>query len=75
VKITTAKELSNILKVNIKTLYQWANLGQIPCIKINGSVRFDLDDIQAWIKNCKKEPGSSYNPLTQAGGPRKGGEN
>ena len=71
--ILTTKELSEILKVKPKTLYQWAALGQIPSIKLNGALRFDLTDIQEWVKNCKKEPHSSYNPFTQARGPRKGG--
>jgi excisionase family DNA binding protein len=74
-KILKVKELSELLAVKEKTLYQWANLGQIPCVKLNGSLRFDIDDIMAWIKSCKKEPSSSYNPLTQARGPRKGGGN
>jgi len=74
-KIITVKELSELLKVKEKTLYQWANLGQIPCIKLNRALRFDLDDIMAWIKSCKKQPASMYNPLTQARGPRKGGKN
>ena len=62
-KIMDVKELSELLKVKEKTLYQWANLGQIPCMKFHGALRFDLDDILAWIKSCKKEIHSSYNPF------------
>ncbi len=71
--ILTAKELSEILKVSDKTIYQWSELGQIPCIKMNGSLRFNLDDIKSWISECTKQPYSSYNPLTQIRGPKKGG--
>lgn len=53
-KILTIKEVSELLRVKEKTLYQWAELGQIPCIKMNGSLRFDYDDIQTWVKSCKK---------------------
>ncbi len=74
-KLLTVKELSDILKVKEKTLYQWVNFGQIPHVRLNKCVRFDLDDITAWIDSCKKEPWSGYNPVTQARGPRKGGEN
>jgi excisionase family DNA binding protein len=74
-KILTVNELSEFLKVNVKTLYQWAESGHIPCIKINGCLRFNLDDILNWIKSCKKQPDSRYNPFTQARGPRKGGDN
>jgi excisionase family DNA binding protein len=72
-KIVTIKELSALLKVKEKTLYQWAELGQIPSVKLNGALRFDLEDVMRWIKDCKKEVQNSYNPLTQASGPRKGG--
>ena len=54
-KIMTVKEVSEFLRVKEKTLYQWAELGQIPCIKMNGSLRFDYEDIQKWVKSCKKE--------------------
>lgn len=71
-RILTVKELSKILNVKEKTLYQWAGQGVIPSIKMNGSLRFDMDDIEKWINDCKKAPSSGYNPLTQARGPRRG---
>ena len=75
-KLLTVKELSEILKVKIKTLYQWAELGQIPCIKLNGSLRFDLDDIEKWLASCKKSNCSGYNQNTKTvtSSPRKGGD-
>jgi excisionase family DNA binding protein len=73
-KLLTVKETSDILNVKGKTIYQWAEMNQIPHIKLNGCLRFDINDIQQWIQSCKKEPQSRYNPLTQARGPRKGGK-
>jgi len=73
-KLLTVHEVSEIINANPKTIYQWAELGQIPCIKLNGCLRFDINDINKWIKDCKKEPDSRYNPLTQARGPRNGGD-
>lgn len=58
-KIVTVKELEKILQVKQKTLYQWAELGQIPCIKMQGCLRFDLDDIMKWVDSCKKKPHDS----------------
>jgi excisionase family DNA binding protein len=72
-KLITIKQVSEMINVKPSTLYQWAELGQIPCIKINGALRFDIEDVLNWIKSCKKESASSYNPLTQARSPRKGG--
>jgi predicted DNA-binding transcriptional regulator AlpA len=52
-----------MLKVSPKTLYQWAEQSVIPCVKLKGALRFDLDDIKKWIQNCKKDTNSGYNPL------------
>ncbi len=73
-QIVTVKELSELLRVKNKTLYQWAELGQIPHIKINGSLRFDIEDIKQWIQSCKKDQDSGYNPLAKLEA-RKGGQN
>jgi excisionase family DNA binding protein len=74
-KLVGIKEIAELLTVKPSTLYQWAELGQIPCIKLNGSLRFDMEDVMNWIKSCKKEAASSYNPFTQARSPKKGGKN
>ena len=74
-QIIKIKELSEFLKVKEKTLYQWASAGQIPCLKFNGVLRFDLDDIQKWILSCKRSPSEGYNSFAQTAGvrsPRKG---
>jgi excisionase family DNA binding protein len=55
-RLLTIKELSGFLKVKEKTLYQWAQSQKIPCLKFNGVLRFDLDEIEAWVKSCKKTP-------------------
>jgi excisionase family DNA binding protein len=68
VKLLSIKEVSAILNVKPSTLYQWAELGQIPCIKINGALRFDIEDINTWVDSCKKAVTSSYNPFAQTVG-------
>lgn len=76
--ILTVKELAGMLKVKEKTLYQWAKSKQIPCLKLNGALRFDLDDIQEWIASCKNTPSGRYNEIAQTAGvrsPKKGGMN
>ena len=73
-KLLTVKELGEYLNVKAKTLYQWAELGQIPCLKVNGTLRFDPRRIDSWLQTCAREPRSSYNPLTKLE-VRKGGLN
>jgi len=73
-RIVGVKEVSEFLNVKPSTLYQWAELGQIPCFKFNGCLRFDIEDIMNWIKSCKKNAVSSYNPLVQTRSPKKGGK-
>jgi excisionase family DNA binding protein len=73
-KLIGIKELSEILVVKPSTLYQWAELGMIPCYKINGALRFDMEDILKWVESCKRNVHSSYNPFAQtARSPRKEG--
>jgi len=73
-KLVRVKEISELLMIKPSTLYQWAELGQIPCLKLNGCLRFDLDEVLQWIKDCKREVTSGYNPFTQARSPMKGGK-
>ena len=75
-RIVDIRFLSCFLSVKQKTLYQWAELGQIPCLKLNGSLRFDMEAVQRWLEGCKKDSMSSYNPIAQTSRcPRKGGKN
>jgi len=63
--IVTVNELSVFLKVKPKTLYQWAESKQIPYLKLNGALRFDLNDILEWIASCKTTPSAGYNAVAQ----------
>ena len=44
------KELSSYLKVKEKTIYQWTYVEYIPHYKTGGLLRFDLDEINNWLK-------------------------
>lgn len=60
IKILNVKEVSELLKVEISTVYAWAEQRKIPSYKMNGSLRFSEDDIQAWLAACK-QPVEGYN--------------
>ncbi len=55
-EFVTIKELSKFLKVKESTLYSWVHNGLIPFHKLNGLVRFDMEEIENWVKASRKEP-------------------
>jgi excisionase family DNA binding protein len=55
-KLITIKELSTDIKVKTSTLYSWVRNGTIPCYKLNGVLRFDLQKIERWIEDSKITP-------------------
>ncbi|MBN2602324.1 MAG: PTS sugar transporter subunit IIA [Candidatus Marinimicrobia bacterium] len=53
--IMTLEELAAYLRVSERTVYDWANKGEIPGGKIGTSWRFKRDDIENWV-NQKLSP-------------------
>ncbi len=52
--LLTVKEVAARLQVKQSTVYAWASQGKIPCLKVNGAIRFEADDIEAWLKACRR---------------------
>ena len=50
-KLVSIKEISEFLKVKEPTLYSWVRNGHIPSYKLNGLVRFDMDELRQWVKS------------------------
>lgn len=48
----TRNELAELLKVHVNTIDRYVKKG-MPVIKVTGAVRFDLDDVMAWLKGEK----------------------
>lgn len=55
-KLVTVKEICEFLNVKKSTAYLWANGGVIPCYRIGGALRFDMDEIREWVRNSKVTP-------------------
>lgn len=52
-QLVSVKELSTFLHVKESTLYSWVHDGSIPFYKLNGLLRFDMEEIQQWVKDSK----------------------
>jgi excisionase family DNA binding protein len=50
VKLVDISQLSEILSVKKKTIYDWTHKRKIPHVKMGRLVRFDPNDIERWIK-------------------------
>ena len=52
-KLITVNDICEMLSVKKSTVYVWAKSGDVPCFRINGMLRFDLEEIHTWIRTCK----------------------
>jgi len=48
-EIMTIEEVSEYLRVSERTVYDWAQKGEIPCGKLGTSWRFKRSEIEKWI--------------------------
>jgi excisionase family DNA binding protein len=46
------------LQVNDKTVYAWVSLGKIPCLKVNGVIRFEERELDLWLDGCRLKAGN-----------------
>lgn len=52
--LVTIKDVANILGVKQSTLYSWVTNGSVPSYKLNGLIRFDLEEIEEWVKRSRQ---------------------
>ena len=71
--LLTVTQVSKMLNVSPKTTYLWCDLHIIPHYRLRGSIRFDLDEIKAWVKSCKVPVADQYNTVTVTGSLKEGG--
>jgi len=56
-KLLNIEELSNLLGVEVSTLYIWTHRKTIPFIKVGRLIRFKESAIQAWLQQKTVQPG------------------
>jgi len=53
-RLVTIKIASDFLMVKTSTIYSWVHNGSIPFHKLNGLIRFDMSELEAWVKASRK---------------------
>lgn len=61
-------KLSQYLGISKNTIYSWVNQGKIPYHKVGSLLRFDINEIDAWLKEHKKEVNPKWEVLNDKGG-------
>lgn len=48
-----AREAAKALAISQRTLWTLTHHGDIPCVRVGRSIRYDVRDLQAWIDGQK----------------------
>ena len=68
VRLLTIEQLSDMLQVKTRTIYQWVHEEYIPVVKLGSCVRFREDSINDWIKK-RERAGRSERHAFRGGAP------
>ena len=62
-EILTIEEVADYLRVSERTVYEWAQKGEIPAGKIGTVWRFKKNDLEAWVDERIASPKTSSNKI------------
>ena len=54
----TAKEVEELLRIDVKTIYSYVKRGLLPYVKIQSNVRFLRSAILKWMEERQFKPGT-----------------
>jgi excisionase family DNA binding protein len=52
-RLVSIKIIAEFLMTKQSTVYTWVHSGSIPFHRINGIIRFDMDEIENWVKTSR----------------------
>jgi len=52
-RLLRAKEAAELLAISERKLWELTNAGRVPCLRIGRAVRYDCQDLLAWIQRQK----------------------
>ena len=53
-ELWTVDQVARYLRFHVKTVYQKASAGQLPCFRVCGRLRFSRNDIDRWLAARKE---------------------
>ena len=53
-QLLRSKDAAGLLAISPRKLWELANRGEIRCVRIGRSVRFDMDDLRDWVEKRKR---------------------
>ncbi len=58
-QLLNARQVANYLQLSVLTIYDWAQKGKLPAIKVGRNWRFRRSDLQAWLDRNSHGPAAS----------------
>ena len=56
----TPKELSELLKISLHTVYKWTHFEYVPHVKLGKMLRFERGQIERWVNRRSRKGRGSY---------------
>lgn len=53
--LLTVREAADVLRVSERTLWTLTHSGELPSVRVGRSVRYDANDLAAWIESRKTD--------------------
>jgi excisionase family DNA binding protein len=53
-RLVSIKIVAEFLMIKQSTVYSWVHNGSIPFHKLNGLIRFDMDEIENWVRKSSQ---------------------
>jgi len=59
-KLLTAHQISTLLQISVRTLYEWTHIGFAPHYKLPKGVRFKMSEVEKQLKERKNKGKVGY---------------
>ena len=66
-QLMTVQQVADYMQMSTDKVYDMAQKGEIPAIKIRQQWRFNRADIDAWLKSCSVNVKASRSPREEKG--------